>query len=169
MRRLLPAICLSVLPSLAASQGVATTRCTAAEHRQFDFWIGAWEVRGPDGKVVGTSRITSILDGCAIHEEWQGGGGSIGESFNVYDRNARRWHQTWVDNGGLLAQFDGGLTAGGAMVLEGPGRTPTGAPARSRMTFTPLADGAVRQHWEFSTDGGASWQTAFDGTYRKRP
>ena len=28
------------------------------------------------------------------------------------------------------------------------------------------ADGTVRQHWETSGDGGATWATAFDGLYR---
>ena len=103
-----------------------------------------------------------------VHEEWHGKGGSDGESFNIYNPSTRTWHQTWVDNSGLLAQFDGALTPQGAMLLEGPGRTPTGAPARSRMTFTPLPDGSVRQRWEFSADSGKTWTQAFDGIYRKR-
>jgi hypothetical protein len=31
-----------------------------------------------------------------------------------------------------------------------------------------LPDGRVRQHWETSKDGGATWTTAFDGYYRRR-
>jgi hypothetical protein len=118
---------------------------------------------------VGTSRITSILDGCVLHERWSGGGGSNGESFNIFDQTTGKWHQTWVDNGGLVIHFDGGLSPQGAMILEGPGRSPKGEPARSRMTFTPRPDGSVRQHWEYSTDNGASWSTSFDGIYRRRP
>ncbi len=30
--------------------------CTSAEHRQFDFWIGDWEVTGAQGKVVGNTH-----------------------------------------------------------------------------------------------------------------
>lgn len=142
--------------------------CTTAAYRQFDFWLGEWEVRNPQGKLAGSSRITSILGGCAIHEQWTGAGGANGESFNIFDLSTGKWHQTWVDNAGLLAQFDGGLSPQGAMLLEGPGRSPQGDPARSRMTFTPLPDGAVRQHWEYSTDNGATWQTSFDGTYRRK-
>jgi hypothetical protein len=36
---------------------------------------------------------------------------------------------------------------------------------RQRVTWTPRADGSVRQHWESSRDG-ASWHTDFDGIYR---
>jgi hypothetical protein len=37
--------------------------CTAPEYRQFDFWIGDWEVRSAQGRVLGHNRITSILSG----------------------------------------------------------------------------------------------------------
>lgn len=161
-------VLLALVPRLTVAQGAAPPGCRTPAHRQFDFWLGEWEVRTPSDQPAGTSRITSILGGCVIHEEWHGKGGSDGESFNIYNSASGTWHQTWVDNGGLLAQFDGALTPQGAMVLEGPGRTPTGAPARSRMTFTPLPDGAVRQLWEFSTDNGTTWHTSFDGTYRRR-
>lgn len=161
-------VLLALVPRLTVAQGAAPPGCRTPAHRQFDFWLGEWEVRTPSDQPAGTSRITSILGGCVIHEEWHGKGGSDGESFNIYNSASGTWHQTWVDNGGLLAQFDGALTPQGAMVLEGPGRTPTGAPARSRMTFTPLPDGAVRQLWEFSTDSGKTWSPAFDGIYRRR-
>jgi hypothetical protein len=44
------------------------------------------------------------------------------------------------------------------------------APGKSvnRVTWQPLPDGRVRQHWEASEDGGTTWKTAFDGYYTKR-
>jgi hypothetical protein len=33
------------------------------------------------------------------------------------------------------------------------------------MTFSKLPGGKVRQLWEASSDGGASWAVSFDGTY----
>jgi len=159
------ALALLAAPALSAQQ---PPPCVSPAHRHFDFWLGEWEVRNPQGKLAGTSRITAILGGCVVHERWSGAGGSNGESFNILDQTTGRWHQTWVDNGGLLAQFDGGLSPQGAMILEGTGRGPKGEPARSRMTFTPRPDGTIRQHWENSIDGGATWQTSFDGIYRRR-
>ncbi len=152
-----------------ASQPARPAPCSTPAHRHFDFWIGEWNVQTPQGRAAGTSRITAILGGCAIHEEWAGTGGSNGESFNILDPRTGKWHQTWVDNSGLLAQFDGGLDSQGAMILEGAGLGPKGEPARSRMTFTPRPDGTVRQLWEFSTDNGTTWQTSFDGIYRRKP
>ncbi len=35
----------------------------------------------------------------------------------------------------------------------------------NRMTWTPLDNGYVRQHWEVTSDGGTTWSTAFDGEY----
>ena len=58
--------------------------------------------------------------------------------------------------------------ADGAIVLTGswPGSGPKGEDGLTRMTYSPLPQGAVRQHGEFSADGGASWVTTFDFTYR---
>jgi hypothetical protein len=88
-------------PALLAAQGAAPTvapkACAAPEHRQFDFWIGEWEVTTPNGAPAGRNRIESILDGCALRESWAGAKGGSGNSYNAYDRQSGRWHQTWVD------------------------------------------------------------------------
>lgn len=138
--------------------------CKVAEYRQFDFWIGDWEVRDPDGEVVGNNTIKPILDGCALKESWRGVGESRGFSFNTYDRVAGQWHQTWVDANGLLLRLDGGLEDG-SMVLRGEMPTPEGSTALTRITWTPKDNGNVRQHWTASQDGGETWETVFDGLY----
>jgi len=83
----------------------------------------------------------------------------------MYDAPRKVWHQTWVDNQGGLLALEGGLR-GASMVLEGKQPGPQGGEQTSRITWTPNADGTVRQLWEISTDGGKSWTTAFDGLYR---
>jgi hypothetical protein len=164
--RLLLVLVAATAPALGA-QPAATPPCSAPNYREFDFWLGEWEVRDPQGQVTGQSSITSILGGCVLKESYTGRPPYRGESYNVYDARTKRWHQSWVDNGGLLALFDGGLQ-NGAMVLEGEGADQNGTPFRSRMTFTPLPDGRVRQHWERSSDHGTTWSTMFDGHYSKR-
>ncbi|CAN5170593.1 hypothetical protein BH11PSE14_BH11PSE14_24070 [soil metagenome] len=42
----------------------------------------------------------------------------------------------------------------------------TGVVQRERITWTPNADGSVRQFWESSSDDGKRWTTAFDGLYK---
>lgn len=142
--------------------------CMSEQHRQFDFWIGEWHVTGPDGKTVGHSNIESRLNRCVIHEHWQGGGGSDGESFNIYNAGSAQWEQFWVDNGGNRLHLKGGLVDG-RMVLAGEQDKPdpqTGVVQRERITWTPNTDGSVRQLWETSKDGGKTWTVSFDGLYR---
>ena len=140
-----------------------------AAYRAFDFWIGSWEVRDPEGVFVGRNRITRLFDGCALREEWRGVSGLHGTSLNLYVPSRGVWHQTWIDSAGNLLQLEGGLRDG-AMVLEGvtadadaPERT-----VRHRVSWS-IVDGdpdQVRQHWQVSTDAEA-WETVFDGRYRR--
>jgi hypothetical protein len=154
-------------PSVLAAQ-TPPPSCAAAEYRQFDFWLGTWDVLNPQGKEIGTNTITLELNGCVLHEHWESiAGAHRGQSFNIYDRTSGRWHQTWVANNGNLLLFDGGLHDGN-MVLEGHATGPKGRPVENRITWSRGADGSVRQLWEQSTDGGTTWSVAFDGKYVKR-
>lgn len=158
-------------PSLLAGQDTtgptAAKACAGPEHRQFDFWIGDWDVTTPNGAAAGRNRIEPILGGCVLRESWTGAKGGSGTSYNAYDRQRGRWHQTWVDNGGLVLLLDGQF-AGGRMVLSGETRDTTGAPVLNRITWQETGPGAVRQLWETSADGGKTWSVTFDGRYRKR-
>jgi hypothetical protein len=148
-----------------AGASAATAACVATEHRQFDFWLGEWSVHTPDGKLAGHNKIASEYGGCVVHERYSTGRGYSGESLNMYDPARKVWHQTWVDTSGTLLLLDGGLRAG-SMVLEGQTVGSDGQVTRHRITWTPNANGSVRQHWE-STDNKGQWITAFDGTYSK--
>jgi hypothetical protein len=144
---------------------------TGAAH-EFDFWIGEWDVFGPEGGQVGRSSITSMFANPAasgmLHEHWHGNGGVEGRSLNAYDGARGCWHQTWMDSTGDMLLLEGGLVDG-AMVLEG--RAPNGKDPtvvdRQRITWTH-EDDEVRQVWESSSDDGATWTLAFDGAYRRR-
>ncbi len=140
--------------------------CEGPEYRQFDFWLGDWEVRTADGKLVGANTIESQLGGCVLHESWRGASGHRGHSYNIYDASRRRWHQTWVDDEGLLLQLDGGLT-GGRMILSGETIDSTGRLIKQRITWERLGRDQVRQRWESSADGGRSWTLVFDGIYSR--
>lgn len=143
--------------------------CKAPEFRQFDFWLGEWNVPAPGGKPPGHSRIESILDGCVILENWSGGSGYTGKSFNMYNRDTGRWEQFWVDTTGSRLHLIGGLVDG-KMVLEGQQDKPnaqTGLTQRERISWTPNADGTVRQLWETSNDDGKTWAVSFDGLYQR--
>ena len=142
--------------------------CSAPEHRQFDFWLGEWEVRNPAGKLLGENRITSMHKGCVLFENYRAGEFS-GSSLNVYDVDRRKWHQTWTDSSGGLLVIEGGIVDG-KMILAGETADPEkpGTKVDNRITWQALPDGRVRQLWETSSDRGATWTTAFDGYYAKR-
>ena len=160
---------LSSLVPPALAQAPPKPACTNPEYRQFDFWLGDWNVYDPAGKLAGTNRVTLELGRCVLHEHWNGTRGSVGESFNAYDQPRGRWHQTWVDNGGTVLSLEGGLH-GRDMVLQGttPDSAAQDGQAIQRITWSPLDSGDVRQHWEASKDGGATWTTAFDGRYVRK-
>lgn len=167
MRTFILGLMLALPGVVAADAPPPRPDCTAPEHRQFDFWLGEWEVRdATTGEVAGRNTIESVMNSCVLHEQWRGAGGMTGESFNLYDRHSGQWHQTWVDSNGTRLQLAGGLHDG-AMVLSGEMPHRQHGSVRHRITWTPAPDGTVRQHWEYSTEAGDTWQTLFDGIYAR--
>ncbi|HEY6929405.1 MAG TPA: hypothetical protein VJA66_06995 [Thermoanaerobaculia bacterium] len=142
--------------------------CTAAPYRQFDFWLGDWDVVDSAGKPAGKNHVVSLFDGCGLQENWESAQGARGTSLNVYDAVTGHWHQTWLDDHAGLLQLDGGLD-GGKMVLVGsrPSVKDKGTRVVHRIIWTPMDD-KVLQHWEFSKNEGRTWTTVFDGTYVRR-
>lgn len=145
----------------------APAPCSAGSWRAFDFWLGDWDVRGNDeaAQLKGRNTIRRV-DGCALLEQWIGAGGTTGHSLNVFDATDGKWHQFWVDSSGSVLRLSGGLV-GDEMVMTGVAPSADGATQQQRITWTPRADGSVRQHWQTSDDG-RNWTTAFDGIYRHR-
>jgi hypothetical protein len=164
-----------ILGAIAMSSSAPTTpqtptppplACTAPEHRQFDFWLGEWNVYGPQGKLAGTNSIRREIGGCVLHERYDTGRGYSGESFNVYDEPRKVWHQTWVDSGGLLLLLEGGFRDG-KMILEGQTTGADQKVMKHRITWSANQDGTVRQLWE-STGPNGEWTVAFDGKYTRK-
>jgi hypothetical protein len=156
---------IAVAGAATPEQAEALQPCNAAEFRQFDFWLGDWDVtsRANPGS-SSRNRITLINGGCTLREEYTTPLGYAGTSLNFYDAGRGVWHQTWIDNQGGALYLDGRLE-GGSMVLA----TTADPQNVQRITWTPLEDGRVRQHWEATTDGGKAWSTVFDGYYARRP
>ena len=156
------AFALAALIALYAASAAAGP-CDTPEHRQFDFWVGDWAVhKASDNSVAGMNRVTLEYGNCVVHEHYITGRGYAGESLNIYDASRKVWHQSWVDDSGLLLVIEGGWN-GKAMVMEGV----DAKKVKQRITWTPNADGSVRQLWE-TGDGKGGWTTAFDGIYTKK-
>lgn len=150
------------------------TPCAGPQYREFDFWLGDWEVRNAAGQLLGRNRITKRHGGCVVLEEWESAGGS-GSSFNVYDQPTKQWHQFWVDASGTNwlssdkqgnpATLRGGIRDGAMVMASHPDTLPS--IGLTRVTWRPLPDGGLRQTVEGSSDGGKTWTVSFDGFYKK--
>jgi hypothetical protein len=148
----------------AATAG-STADCASPAHRQFDFWLGDWDVfDGHSHAKVARVHVTRTLDDCVLLEEYRGSDGHEGESFSIYDGPRGVWHQTWVTNRGQLLVIEGSLR-GGAMELSGPEHLADGAVRLVRGTWQPSHDG-VREVAVRSTDGGKTWTEWFDLEFR---
>lgn len=133
--------------------------CSSPEYRQFDFWIGDWDVYNPSGQKVGENTIENILGGCVLYEDWTGAGGGAGRSFNRWDPATETWNQHWVNSSGVET-FLVGTFANGKMVLE----TPDDVSPKQRWTWYEIEPGKVRQMAEQTTDG-ETWSVTWDSVY----
>lgn len=138
------------------------------EFKQFDFWLGEWEVRTPDGTLAGHNSITKEQGGCALHENWVSASGAGGTSTSFYLPSREQWRQIWVGSNGTLIDMSGGLLEG-ELRMEGTIEyTSTGRVVAFRAVWSTNDDNSiVRQRMEEFDVATASWKLWFDGFYRR--
>ncbi len=136
------------------------------QHKQFDFWVGEWEVTS-NGQVIATSSIQRIIDSCVIFENYLQKDGYNGKSFNFYDSVLGKWRQTWVDGTGTVGEFVGEYKDR-ALQYEGESHRKDGRKILRKMVFSSLGADKVRQYSEASSDGGKTWKAAFDLIYIRK-
>ncbi len=137
-----------------------------AEARQFDFWIGEWEVFMPNGQKAGTNSIQLFSNGCGLMENWTSATGNDGKSINFYDPGTAKWYQSWIGSGGGALRYEG-IFKDGAMRFEGE-TVANGKKTLQKLTFFKLDENTVRQLFEASTDEGKTWAVTFDGKYVRK-
>ena len=142
--------------------------CDSPESKQFDFWLGEWELSYVDEGKPGKSRnrVSKVLDGCAVLEEFSGAPGTKlnGRSYSTFDRAGKTWKQTWVDNTGAYLDFTGGFSEG-RMVLSLD--VATGKGVRQRMVFQDIRRDSLKWLWQRSEDAGSTWKTQWEISYRR--
>lgn len=158
---------LALYPATAAAQ-TPPPGCDSMESRtDFDFWVGEWNVYGPDGQFAGTNRISKRSNGCLILEEWSSAAGSDGTSMNYLDPTTGSWRQIWMGSNNYI-DYSGSLNDDGQMALEGEityfgPRGSRSAPFRG--VWTPNEDGSVTQHFTQYNAETESWDVWFTGRY----
>lgn len=155
--------------------------CDFPEARQFDFWIGEWDVlnryRVDDGTWAeagrATNKVFAILDGCAIVELWDGYLGRNhfrGFSVRAYDREEDAWVLVlnWpAPNRPQFFTLQGGFRHGrGEFVRESSDSA--GNPLRIRYTFSDITPTSLRWNDGTSHDGGRSWETRWIMEFNRR-
>jgi hypothetical protein len=147
--------------------------CAAPEQKQFDFWVGEWELTWPgakDGQVGhGTNSIRRVLDSCVVEENFSGGDAMHlrGMSVSLFDLRAGKWKQTWVDNEGSYLDFVGEFKDG-QMILAREATRPDGTRILQRMVWKNITPNELDWSWESSKDGGKTWQVNWPIHYHKR-
>lgn len=127
------------------ARAVPLTPCRGeGPHRQFDFWLGDWNVFNTAGSQIGTNIVTAGLDGCAVEEHWTDQSGRRGRSLNAWDAEDAQWHQTWVAVGLGHLRMAGNVVAE-TMVLEGRRVTAAGTLLLDTYTWFAFTPDSVRQ------------------------
>ena len=147
-----------------------------AEDRQFDFWVGDWEVVPTQGGgPAGISHIERTIGDCVIWENWTslGNAGYIGKSYNIYNADFKRWEQFWVDNQGGMIHFYGNLTGDIMDLYTDEIPQGDGTSLKRHLQFFNLGPDMhrpdkVRQFSQGSTDGGKTWNVEYDLTYNRK-
>jgi len=159
--------------------------CAAPEFRQFDFWIGDWDLvsltpgAGKDrwDTVPGTptDHVEVMLAGCALLQRWDdapdappsNGPPLHGLSVSKWDPALKKWRQVWVDNQGSWLVFTGEWKNGRMELYTEPKET-KGKSVVMRQVFADITPDTMKWSWERSEDGGHSYVPVWKLDYKRR-
>jgi hypothetical protein len=150
--------------------------CDRPEQKQFDFWVGDWELTSPGAKSGGVvhhrNTVQRILGGCIVQENFVGSDAPdqlpqlIGISVSVFEPNSGKWKQTWVDNQGGYLDFTGEFKDG-QMILSREATRPDGSKVMQRMVWKNITANEFDWSWERSKDGGKTWEVLWPIHYKR--
>lgn len=142
--------------------------CCKEEYKQFDFWLGEWEVYNLKGFKVGENLIVSIQDHCLIQENWKSDS-LTGTSYNFFDSKDKTWNQIYIDNLGTVLQLKGTFQ-NNKIILRSDKIKSSKANFfyYNQITWEKNNSGNVLQKWDIIDDSGKILQTAFEGIYKTK-
>lgn len=136
------------------------------EYAELEFWIGDWQVRGEDGRLVGEERVGRRDAGRILMQTWKSALHQTGRAMIGYDAADKVWRYLWVDDSGLIQTLAGRVEQG-ALKLSGTCSLASGARHAVRSTLSQEKSGRLRHVSELSEDEGATWKPRFDLTYER--
>ncbi|NNF38708.1 MAG: hypothetical protein HKN71_08570 [Gemmatimonadetes bacterium] len=159
----------------AAAQDWPVSDALPAEARQFDFWVGEWDVdlriRQDDfswsDEVRSVASVYPILRGKAVLELWSDvrEGGIKGYSLRYFDTARDEW-VLWLNWPG--PDVSGSSSLAGTF-RHGRGEFFSRNDASvSRYTFSDIGPNSLRWDDAFSQDGGATWSNRWIMEFTRR-
>ncbi|MEO0882118.1 MAG: hypothetical protein AAFY34_05250 [Pseudomonadota bacterium] len=150
----------------AEDAGPIIEPCAQPIYREFDFWVGTWDVTNRDGVLQGRNIITREEQGCLVLERWTSATGGTGQSYNSVDPVSGLWRQVWVSAAANI-DYSGGRTAAGGIRLEGEITYRNGTKFPFRGEWIPEADGTVLQTFQQFNPETRNWDQWFTGIYTR--
>jgi len=141
--------------------------CCTPEYRQFDFWLGDWNVYDAEGKKVGENHVLERESGCIIQENWTSEN-MTGSSYNYFNTEDKTWNQLWLDDHGSNLILKGTLVDGNMVMKSTVSTDKEGNKVYNQISWEPKPDGSVIQLWEVFLEDGTLQQELFKGIYRKK-
>lgn len=136
--------------------------CGEGQRRQFDFWLGSWEVSwpaSPHGAAgFGRENVQRILNNCVVQENFTEETASPARAMSVsaYIPERGQWRQTRMDNQGHYAEFSG-ESKNDEVVLSRDAEV-DGKKVVQRVVWRNIKPMEFDWSWEQSEDGGKTWQ-----------
>ena len=138
--------------------------------RQFDFWIGQWDVKlrmiQPDNtwedKVQSNAHIYSILGGKAILELWdESESGIIGHSLRYYNPHKDKWdlYLNWPGKNRSGTGYKEGFFRHERGEFYNTSNLQDTSLTIERYTFSDITPHSLRWDDGYSSDGGRSWSS----------
>jgi hypothetical protein len=156
--------------------------CQDSSQRQFDFWIGDWDVvnrqRRPQGTRWGvtgraTDRVHAVAGGCGIVEHWRGTtamGQVLGYSLRAWNSAKGRWDLVLLwprPNQPRFFTLEGAFRHGRGEFFRTVSDT-AGNPVQVRFTFSDITPTSLRWNDGISRDGARSWSTTWIMEFARR-
>lgn len=176
-RSLLIVLLVSSICLFAQQQPAPPQPCDRPEQKQFDFWVGDWDLTSSGSKpgevIHNHNTIKRILSNCIVQENFVGGNAIaqapqfLGTSVSVFDVASEKWKQTWVDNQGSYLDFTGEFKEN-QMILSREAVGPDGAKVLQRMVWKNITPSEFDWSWERSKDKGQTWEVLWPIHYKRK-
>lgn len=170
---------ISILFVLSFTPIVAFSQPIAEKQRQFDFWLGEWDVnlrvRQKDlswkDQHRSTARIYSILGGKAILELWsEGERGLNGYSLRYYNPAKNKWDMwlNWPSNNQSATNGMECVFRHNRAECFSKRKIDPGTNLISRYTFSDVQANSIRWDDAYSRDEGKTWSSNWIMEFSRR-